>query len=317
MSDINFLSTPGAGKDEKTSGGSSKPLDDELKLHVPDLLADEPETKTLSLAAAPARPVSPPTSLLSQKVPTLPPKPAALKPPLPPLPPPPKPPKPPVPPPKPPTPKPPLPPQEEKGSDTLRVSLITSGSGAGMSELSLRRQIKTFALIGALGIVLDGLIYGGLVYYRSVVERRNAQAEQSVRDMDAQIAARETALASVRDFQGLVKTAAVVLQNHAHWTQVLKLMEERALPNVQFGGLAGADTGTLSFEVRASDYSTLAKQIIAFREDPRVKKVTVGTASADFAENNLLKGARTSMTLMIDPSIFDFKASEPDTTTTR
>jgi len=195
----------------------------------------------------------------------------------------------------------------------LRVSLITSGAGAAMSELALRRRLKTLLLIGVLGIVLDGMIYGGLAYYRYVVEKRNTKAEQSVRDIDAQIAEREAKLIPVRDFQGLVKTAGIVLANHEHWTQVLKLMEERALPNVQFGSLSGADTGTLSFEVRTSDYTSLAKQIIAFRQDPRVKKVTVGAASADFAENNLLKGARTSMTLQVDPAIFDFK---PETTGT-
>ena len=309
MSDINFLSTPGAGKDEKAAGGA-KPLDDELALHIPEPLAEEKDVKGPSLTAPKPTP-EPSSSLLSQKVPTLPPKPAAPKPalpPLPPLPPPPKPPKPPTPPPpKPPAPPPPLP---EKGGDTLRVSLITSGAGAGMSEIALRRRLKTFALIGLLGLVLDGLIFGGLVYYRSVVERRNSQAEQDVRGVDVKIADRESKLAPVRDFQGLVRTAAVVLDNHEHWTQVLKLLEERALPNVQFGSLAGADTGTLSFEVRASDYTTLAKQIIAFREDDRVKKVVVGTASADFAENNLLKGTRASMTLTVDPKIFAFKASD-------
>ncbi len=301
MSDINFLSTPGAGgKDGKAAGGP-KPLDDELALHIPEPLAPEPAAKAPNLAA-PKPAAEAPSSLLSQKVPTLPPKPAAPKAPVAP-PPPPKPPAPPPPkPPMPPAPKPP----EERGSDTLRVSLITSGAGAGMSELALRRRLKTFALIGLLGIVLDGLIYGGLVYYRSVVEKRNSQAEASVRDIDRRIAEREASLAPVRDFQGLARAAAAVLDNHQHWTQVLKLLEERALPNVQFGGLAGADTGTLSFEVRATDYTTLAKQIVAFREDARVRKVVVGTASADFAENNLLKGARASMTLTIDPAVFDY-----------
>ena len=304
MSDINFLSSsaPTPGKDQKASGGP-KPLDDELALHIPEPLPDVPEPKGPGLVVSPKAPAEAAASLLVQKVPTLPPKPAAPKAPAPPLPPP----KPPAPPPKPPaTP----PPPEEKGGDTLRVSLITSGAGAGMSELALRRRLKTFGMIGLLGIVLDGLIFGGLAYYRSVVEKRNTQAEQSVRDVDQKIAAREAGLASVRDFQGLARTAAVVLDNHEHWTRVLKLLEERALPNVQFGGLAGADTGTLSFEVRASDYTTLAKQIIAFREDPRVKKVVVGTASADFAENNLLKGTRASMTLTIDPSVFDYAKPE-------
>lgn len=310
MSDINLLPTPPAsGKDGKASNGPA-PLDEDLALHVPEPLAPEP--KPLPRTAAPMPDA--PASLLRQKIGELPqePKPVPAVPVPPPEPPKPQPPalavpKRPLPLPVEPLPKPP----ESLGGDTLRVSLITSGAGAGMSELALRRRLRTFLLVGIFGVVLDGLLFGGLVYWRSVVEKRNTQAEQSVRDVDALIAEREAQLAPVRDFQGLAKAAAVVLRNHEHWTRVLELLEERALPNVQFGSLSGADTGTLSFEVRASDYTTLARQVIAFRQDPRVRKVVVGTASADFGETGLLRGARASMTLTVDPSIFDYAADAP------
>lgn len=320
MDDINLLSTPDAGKDEKGKTGP-KPSEDELALHVPAPEAPAPPPVIPAKPAAPAPKPEPPASLLSQKVPPLPPPPAFPKPkplpppppprpkPAPPLPPPPKPPKPPAPP-------PPRPPEKEGGS-TLRVSLITAGAGASMSEIALRRRLRTFVMLILLGLVLDGLIYGGLAYYRSVIERRNEQAEESVKDIDARIAAREAELAPVREFQSLARIAAEVLKNHEHWTQVLKLLEELALTDVQFGSLAGADTGTLSFEVRARDYTTLAKQIIAFRRDPRVLKVTVGTASADFAENNLLKGTRAAMTLEIDPAVFAFRPETASATSTR
>ena len=195
----------------------------------------------------------------------------------------------------------------------MRVSLIASGAGASMSEIALRRKLRTLALVALLGVVIDGMIFGGLYYYRSTVERRNAQAEQGVRDIDERIAAREKELAPVRDFQGLAKAAATVLKNHEHWTRVLKFLEERALPEVQFGGLSGADTGALSFEVSARDYTTLGKQIIAFRQDARVRKVTIGGVSAAFAENNLLKGTRASMTLAVDPAILDYAPTDSAT----
>ena len=321
MDEINLLSGAAAApkKDDKDKGHA--PKEEEMTLHVP---APEPEFPAPDSAGGflaalkAAKPAAePPASIMSQKIePLAAPKPAPKAP----IAPPPAPLKMTVPPPPPPPPRPPSPPQrpheDEKNGGTLRVSLITTGAEAGFSDIALRRRLRTFALVGLLGLIVDGLIFGGLLYQKSVVEKRNGAAEQSVKDVDAQIAAREKDLAPVRDFQSLVKVEATVLDNHEHWTEVLRLLEDRALPDVQFGSLAGADTGTLSFEIFARDYTTLAKQIIAFRQDPRVLKVVTGSASADFGENNLLKGVRSEMTLSISPSVFKFNPAAASATAT-
>lgn len=307
MADINLLSNDGNATDHEGSAsgglkghGAAKPLESEdLILHVP---AAEPEPPAkivpISPPAPPAVPVPPPPKPAPAAAPIkavvpLPEKPA---------------PKPSPPPPKPLGPS-PLPTQTQPEKDdagTLRVSLITAGAGAGFSEVALARRLRAFALFGLLGLALDGLIFGALTYQRSVVEKRNSSVEQQVEDVDARIAAREKDLKPVREFQRLVVTEADVLKNHEHWTGVLKLLEDDALPQVQFGSLAGADTGGLTFDVQSRDYTTLAKQIVAFRQDPRVLKVTVGTASADFGEGGLLKGVHSEMHLVVDPKIFKF-----------
>jgi hypothetical protein len=193
---------------------------------------------------------------------------------------------------------------------TLRVSLITTGAGASFSEIALRRRLGSFALIGLIGLVIDGLIFGGLLYWKSKVEERNIAAEGDVRSIDEQIAVREKELEPVRQFQQLLQAESKVIDDHAHWTGVLKLLEETALPDVQFGSLAGADSGALSFEVFSRDYTTMAKQIVAFRHDPRVLKAGTGTATADFGDGNLLRGVRADMTLSVDPKIFKFDAGQ-------
>lgn len=199
-----------------------------------------------------------------------------------------------------------VPPIEEAGGGTLRVSLITTGSEAGFSEIALNRRLRSFALVGVAGLLVDALIFGGLTFRQIQVEARNADIDRQVKDVDAQIAAREKALFPARDFQQLIRAEQSVLENHAHWSGVLRLLEETALPQVQFGGLSGAESGTLNFEVFARDYTTLAKQIVAFRQDSRVRKVVSGTASADFGENDLLKGVRAEMTLTVDPDVFKY-----------
>ncbi len=340
MSDINLLPTDGQARDDKKDERAKNASGDDMTLHVP---AQEPAEKPaasplggtfLSQLIETEKVASIPTEkLFSQKIEPVPAAPSApapkavenvpLKVPAPPKPlpvaakpvamPPPKtaaapkivPQPPPLPPKKPlvsPTPVP-----DEKGSGTLRVSLITANGSAGLSDLALRRRQRTFAVVGLLGVLVDGLIFGGLHLRKLSIEKQNVGAERAVQEIDVKIAEREKALAPIRDFQALNRAAARVLDAHAHWTEVLKLLEERALPDVQFGSLAGAETGTLGFELIARDYTTLAKQIVAFRQDARVKKATVGTASADVGENGLLKGVRATMTLTIDPSVFRFK----------
>jgi len=336
MADINLLSSSEPKRDDK--GKSTSRTGDDLTLHVPgpQPVAPKPAPTQGRPSAAPAKPAAEPSpSIFSQKLssmgppltPTPPPKPPApptspklavpplaprraptapVRPPSPPQPPmPPKPPAPPA----PPTPPAPNPPEDRGSSGTLRVSLITSGAGAGFSELDLRRRLRNVALFAVLGLALDGLIFGGFLYAKSLVERRNANEEKSVQDIDSQIATRETALLPVWDFQQLVKTEADVLDDHEHWTQVLKLLEERAMPEAQFNNLAGADSGILTFQIIARDYTTLAKQFVSFKEDPRVSKATIGTASAEFGENGLLRGVTSSATLTIDPQIFKFAAA--------
>ncbi|MFA5853917.1 MAG: hypothetical protein WC866_02405 [Patescibacteria group bacterium] len=335
MSDINLLSTDESARDDK-SNRAQKSGNEDMALHVP---SQEPPEKTASpaggsflaqliekeaasetpaqlfsqkvepISSTPSQPAPKPVDVIPVKAPPLPPAippkppaPAFMKaalPPKPPLPPPPPPRKP---------PQPPKPEEDDKGAGTLRVSLITSNGGAGLSDLAVRRRQRTFAVIGLLGVLTDGLIFGGLHLRKLSIEKKNADATKAVQNIDTSIAAREKELVPVRDFQELSRAAARVLDAHAHWTEVLKLVEERALPNVQFGSMSGAETGTLGFEVIARDYTTLAKQIVAFRQDPRVKKVTVGTASAELGENLLLTGVRASMSLEIDPAIFRYKA---------
>ncbi len=344
MSDINLLPTGDQTRDEKETD-AKKPAGDDMTLHVPtqepaekpaaaplggtflsqlietEKAASIPTEKLFSqkIEPIPAPPGAPAAKakekekeIIPLKAPSAAPKPATVAP---------KPaviapvapaaskivPQPPPPPPKQPLTTPPS--SDENGGGTLRVSLITANGAAGLSDLALRRRQRTFAVIGLLGVLTDGLIFGGLHLRKLSIEKGNTNAERAVQEIDVKIADREKALAPVRDFQALNRAAARVLDAHAHWTEVLKLLEERALPDVQFGSLAGAETGTLGFDLIARDYTTLAKQIVAFRQDPRVKKATVGTASADIGENGILKGVRATMTLTIDPSVFRFKPS--------
>lgn len=316
MTDINLLSDDEAKKKAVAAKSAKAPSEDETALHIP-----EPEKGT---PAEPFRAASdllnglkelvagkdePPATIFNQKIEAAAPAPKAMpKPAAPaaaeaPKPPPPAPSKPPLPKPAAPQAKPVSGKGEEKG-ETLRVSLLTTGSTTGLTDLAVRERMRAFLLIVILALIVDGLIYGGLRYWRSQVVKRNETLARTVGDLDGLIAEAETKVKPAREFQQLARLAERALDNHLHWTRFLELLEDRALADVQFGSITISETGAAAFEVVARDYSTLGKQILAFRSDPRVKAAIISTASADFAENNLLRGARAAMSLTFDPAVF-------------
>lgn len=315
MADINLLSDDESKKKAGPAKAAKSPSEDETALHIPEPEKEAPSAppKTAagllnSLKGLVAGKDETPATIFNQKIEAVPtpaapkavPKPAVpavtASPKLPPpAPPPPKP--------SPPLANPPNGKDEEKGG-VLRVSLLAAGATAGLTDLAVRERMRAFLLIVVLALVVDGLIYGGLRYWRSQVVKRNETLARTVGDLDGLIGEAEAKVKPAREFQQLARLAERALDNHLHWTRFLELLEDRALTDVQFGAITISETGAASFEVIARDYSTLGKQILSFRSDPRVKAAIISTASADFAENNLLRGARAAMSLTFDPAVF-------------
>lgn len=194
--------------------------------------------------------------------------------------------------------------------ETLRVSLITTEEGTSLTELTIRDRIRTFIIVLIVAVAMDGLIFGGILYYKSRVIQRIQGIEAGVQDLDKAIADAEAKVIPAQNFQRLSKLGHDLLEVHMHWTNVLKLLEERTSTEVQFRNLSGADTGTLTSNISARDYTTLARQIVALREDDRVLDASITTATADFAQEaegeslNRLRGVSAGLTIVIDPKIF-------------
>jgi hypothetical protein len=319
MADIDFLSS------QKTGKGDSQPKKpqkaaapaDEFSMHVPEP-QKPPEAKNavdpglfggLKELFPKTGPVSVPDDLLRTKLsatpaaegpgapkkPPLPPPPPAMKVPPPPPPPPRQPPAP---------PKPPQPPQKavpppapQKGGGTLRVSLISTGAGASMSDLTVRERLRAFLLVMVIALVVVAGIEGGILFYKSRVLGQQAGLENDLRDLDAKISDAERRTAPARNLQILMSNADKALKNHKHWTKMLKVVESLALPQVQFLNLAAGETGSMSMGIIAKDYTTLAKQIVLFGKDPRIKSYSYGAASGREG------GAGTNITLTVDPKL--------------
>jgi len=329
MADIDFLASADGGKEGSDKKKKNDMPPEELAMHVPDVLPEEPKNETQTTEKhgflggvkeifdkkkeppledifeqkrempdkAPEREEKPepPKKIEMPKTEVTPPPP------------------PPPPPQKPPAPaKKPEPPKDEKKDDagTLRVSLITTEEGSSLTELAVKDRVRTFFMVMILAAAMDGLIFGGILYYKSRVTKRIQGIEAGVQDLDKAISEGEKKVIPAQNYQKLSRLGRDLLEVHMHWTNILKLIEERAVTEVQFRNLSGAETGTLTSHVIARDYTTLARQIVALKEDDRVLDASISTATADFAQKvegdsvGSLRAVSAGMTITIDPTVF-------------
>lgn len=336
MPDIDFLSSPTTSSgDGDQNDDKKKKASQDMQMHVPDALVKKDEFVPEKMHAAkkdkedekpsdflhphdsgvrvePPKPKTPPPAPAPKlSVPPPPkspaPKPSPAPPKSPPLPP-----KPPV---KPPTPPPkllpPEPPSKKEGKgSTLRVSLLGAESGAHMTSLTIRAQMKTFIIVLLLTFALDGLIYGGILFYKSRVLKSVQKIEAGVSDLDKKIAKLEVAVLPAQDFQKLAGLAESLLERHLHWTRLLTLLEKRALTEVQFINMNVVESGLITTDIVARDYTTIAKQILMFESDPQIDNAVIANVSAQFAENGLLSGANTSFTIEFNPQVLTTSAEK-------
>jgi hypothetical protein len=181
--------------------------------------------------------------------------------------------------------------------DTLHVSLISAGGGIGLSELTVRDRVRRLILCAIIAIILDGCMFGGLMWYSSVIKKQVAIAEASMQQLDADIAKAESDAKAAKDLQTLLKSADAALRNHLYWTRVLAMIEELAKPQVVFAGATIGSEGSFSSSITAPDYLTLAQQILVLRNDPRVKSVPFSGASKSGG------GVTTAISVSFDPSV--------------
>lgn len=222
-------------------------------------------------------------------------------------------------PPKPPTPpeSPTPPPEKGKKGSTLRVSLLGGDSGASMTDLTVRARMKTFIIVLILAFAADALIYGGILFYKSRVMRNIQEISAGVEDLDRRISDAEKVVLPAQDFQRLAELSKTLLEKHLHWTNFLAMLERRTLKDVQFINLTGVETGTITSNMVARDYTTLAKQILMLKDDPDVSDASLTGASAKYGEQGLLIGASAAFRIQFSPALLSKGATADGTTSTQ
>lgn len=153
------------------------------------------------------------------------------------------------------------------------------------------------------------LVIGVLGGYCFLVKSRNALSQELV-GLDEELA-RQTKLIQqedieeILDFQNRLDTLKSLFESHFYWSQIFKLIENSTVKNVFFKNFNGVFTQIDSkkkapekeeVEVKltgeAASFNDLAKQIISFRELPKIKTV-------DFSSGALKKEGGVSFKIKL------------------
>jgi len=166
---------------------------------------------------------------------------------------------------------------------------------AGLPTTLLSRLVSRANLWLILALIFLSLIilsYFGLWGYknslaeetRNLEERFEELAGQRNLELEANFIELKTSIENFKKFLG----------NRLYSSNLFEMLEELTLPQVQFIDL-NVDLSQAVLELKAEtvDYQTLAKQVVAFEEDKRIKKV-------EFSEVNLEPSGRVNSDLEIE-----------------
>lgn len=124
-------------------------------------------------------------------------------------------------------------------------------------------------------IVLLGLIYGGLYYYKSTVRSKLDDIENKlVKNEEARSKADEEKILELK------KTLAVVeplYNSKISFTQVFNRVQSLVVPQVQFDSLiVNFDKKEYGFKAYGASFAIVAKQVSAFYSDASITDISLG-----------------------------------------
>lgn len=107
----------------------------------------------------------------------------------------------------------------------------------------------------------------------------NQAANQELQVLQGQIKDLQGKWSAFQDLEPRLVALSGLLDKHISVLNVLKLLEQRTLATVSYGGFMMDNTGQIQLSVTAPSYEAAAKQLQIFKESPEVKSVEANAFS--------------------------------------
>lgn len=184
-------------------------------------------------------------------------------------------------------------------SNVIQVSFLPEKEYEKPEVIQARKRILIFSII--ISLIL-GLAFWLYFFVQTIAwQTKKTQIEAALKEPTFALSAED-----LRKVESLTIRSAPLknlVSRHLYWTNVFKFLEENTLPNVSYSQFAGSGT-TVNLIGRATDYTTLARQILAFKTNSLVKDLKITNLNAQISGKGEVLGINFNLSLTFDPKIF-------------
>ena len=180
-------------------------------------------------------------------------------------------------------------------------------------NLRLREQINLPLIIGFVCVFISVVVYGGVYFYKSSVDRRITTLEKELESKEESLQISE--IDRYKSVDTRIGLAKQLLQGHAAFSSMLGIIEKVTAENIGWTALSYApDEESKLIKVnltgQALDYSAVYVQAEAWRGMPEVlRRVEVGLPVLNPEDGTVSFGA----TLTIDPALLKYSRTIANT----
>lgn len=185
---------------------------------------------------------------------------------------------------------------------TLHISLIPEG-GEVFKAVNYGRRTAGLAIFIAL-------CFGAVLATLLVIKGLERSASAKIDGLKASIASVKSETdRQMADYDKIsflakqLKAAGPLLEKHYSFLKAFALVEQKTLPEVYYVNFIGSGEGrAFVLEARSKSFEDAAKQIVAFRQDPRVERVSVSAMTADVKESGVISSVKFILTFVLKES---------------
>ena len=210
-------------------------------------------------------------------------------------------------------PKKPEPPTEEPPPSSFDVNLLPEDLAG---QYAPKKKLINLAIASGLTIVALVLIYVGMSIYQSSIVSRTEEIRNEAAQVGLEMKKFQEERNEALAFMETIELIEERLNQHIYWTKFFELLEKYTVSDVFFSSsFAGDITGQLNLNATGKDYSSVARQLLAFEAaDDFIESVEINSAARTKATENEVSAVLFSinLTLVSDVFVKDFDLTEEE-----
>lgn len=193
---------------------------------------------------------------------------------------------------------------KKKSKRVVGVNLITSEAQKEASHAIIRKNIIQLAVSFLIALILALLIYGGVLLYGSQEAGKVAILQGQLDVVEQDITRLERENRKLLGFQNKLTEGKALLDNHTSLLPFFQALEKNTLADVTYDTLVLANEGTVTLAAVTKNYTTLARQLLAFEQSKNfITTVRFSSIAASLDQLGAIIGIRFNIALQLDPQL--------------